>query len=329
MKVNTQMISKQDVNNKVVIAFATDSNYIYYTGVTVFTMLQHISAEHEYHIVIMSSDLTDDELENFEAIIKTYPNVSFEYLDMSKWIAQIGAENFYTGNYSIANYYRLFLCDVLKNEDKIIYLDSDIIVQDDIFKLWATDMQNYAIAAALDKNAAGIAITPDEVNLKRLCARLNIKKPKNYFNSGVMIMNLKKLRDMNFLNIVRKEVMTGLKFELVDQDILNRVFENNYLKIDKTWNHQPVKADEAYQNDHILHISGLRPWESVYKPYADIWWSWAEKTPFYEKLKVKANEARSRYLEKLEFKYFEIFDTTCWKITKPLRILFALMQNFR
>jgi lipopolysaccharide biosynthesis glycosyltransferase len=142
-------------------------------------------------------------------------------------------------------------------------------------------------------------------------------------------MNLKKLRDMDFYNILKQEVMTGLQFELVDQDILNRVFENNYLRLDKTWNHQPIKADEIYQNDHILHISGLRPWESVHKPYADIWWNIAEKTPFFKKLQVKAQEARSRYLEQLEFKYFEMFNTTCWKITKPLRIMAALLQNLK
>ena len=323
-----QKTSRQNENNRAVITFATDSNYVYYTGVTVFTMLQHISADHKYHIVIMSSCLKKSEAEIFETLTAPYKNVSWEYIDMTQWITQIGEQNFYTGRYAIANYYRLFLCDVLKNEDKIIYLDSDIIVQDDIFKLWEIDMQNYTIAAALDKNALRLPVSVEVVFLKKLCKRLKIKKAHNYLNSGVLVMDLKKLRDMNFLDIVKREVMTGIKFELVDQDILNRVFENNYLRLDKAWNHQPLQAGEEYQNDHILHISGLRPWESVNKPYANIWWQTVEKTPFKELLQKKAAETRIKYLEQLEFRYFEICDTVCWKITAPLRILSALLKKF-
>lgn len=315
---------KAEKTERIVVAFATDSNYLYYTGVTLYTLLEHISSENFYHIVILSSHLSSEEQQFFQDLIQPYNaacnHVSWEYIDMEKSINEIGKENFYLGNYAIANYYRLFLCSLLENEKKVIYLDSDILVRCDIAELWQQDMNEYSLAAALDKNASAKPADDEEKSLFKYCRNvLKLKNSQYYFNTGVLLMDLEKLRKMDLISAIKKEVLTGIKFSLVDQDILNRLFTQKICFLDKTWNHQLKYKNEDTATDHLIHISGIAPWESERKPFASLWWAEVRKTPFYEQFSVKNLPARVKYLEKIENQYYCVINSTCWKLTYPLR----------
>lgn len=132
-------------------------------------------------------------------------------------------------------------------------------------------------------------------------------------------MDLEKLRKMDFISAIKKEVLTGIKFSLVDQDILNRLFTQKICFLDKTWNHQLKYKNEDTATDHLIHISGIAPWESERKPFASLWWAEVRKTPFYEQFSVKNLPARVKYLEKIENQYYCVINSTCWKLTYPLR----------
>ncbi|OEG71660.1 hypothetical protein ATZ36_13575 [Candidatus Endomicrobiellum trichonymphae] len=106
---------------------------------------------------------------------------------------------------SLANYYRLLITEILPNNvEKAIYLNYDIIVNKDISELWNISVDNYL---------AG-------------CVNLG----NNYFNSGVMLLNLYELRNFNFYNKWKKYVEDNLdKIDCYDQSILNTVMGHNVL----------------------------------------------------------------------------------------------------
>ena len=118
---------------------------------------------------------------------------------------------------SINTYYRLLIHDII-NVDKIIYLDSDIIVADDIAKLWNIRIDNACIAGALDEGG---------VTQSR---RLNLGNDSTYVNAGILVFNLKNIRRcfQNPMQTYLEAFYFNRKWIILqDQDILNIVFKKN------------------------------------------------------------------------------------------------------
>lgn len=130
---------------------------------------------------------------------------------------------------------------------------------------------------------------------------LNFVTQKSYFNSGVMIIDIDKFNELSFdylLDLARR----NHEF-FHDQNVLNAAFENNYFKLSNIWNFQwNVKFHSvngsyktqlpsdllAFYEDYdivpaIIHYtSHEKPWKNPYHTFANIWWEYARKTPFYE-----------------------------------------------
>ncbi|WP_027000196.1 glycosyltransferase family 8 protein [Eisenibacter elegans] len=131
-----------------------------------------------------------------------------------------------------ANYYRLFLADLLPPQlDKVLYLDCDMIFQGDIAPLWQTDLGNYWVAAVTD------------VSVNNPQARLPMKQER-YFNSGLMLVNLAKWRTEK---LSRQATAFVESFEGTlnswDQDVLNVLFDGHWLSLDLHWNVQSYFYD--------------------------------------------------------------------------------------
>lgn len=163
------------------------------------------------------------------------------------------------GYISSAASYRLFAPSILEDLDKVIYLDCDLIVLDDIKKLW-------------DYNVKCIAGVQDP--LYNYHAKRNGLKHL-YINSGVMVMNLKYLRKINYLERIA-ETQNGLyDVSLLDQDIINIAFGNLIEHLPLKWNvYSKIYAEttydmiEARKNPSIIHWCGnKKPWN------ADVWYA--------------------------------------------------------
>ncbi len=127
-------------------------------------------------------------------------------------------------------YARILLSEIFPDLDKIIYLDADTIVLNNLNLLNEIEIDNYPIAAVTDINNNSIKIF--EFLFK-------LKKVKGYFNSGVIIMNLKLLRKEKFSEKALKFISeTKIPYKFFDQDILNYYFHDKYLKLDYRWNVQ-------------------------------------------------------------------------------------------
>lgn len=81
---------------------------------------------------------------------------------------------------------RCYFSSILPQEDKVIYLDTDLVIYNSLQELWDLDLTNYALAAVEDTNAINKFQRPFMNSLS------------NYFNSGVLVMNLKYFREHHF-----------------------------------------------------------------------------------------------------------------------------------
>ncbi len=161
-------------------------------------------------------------------------------------------ENEAIKRYTIGSLFRLLMPKVLSGLDKLIYLDADLLVHRDIKELWDIDISGYYLAAVKDVGYKEYAIIPDFImEQEGLVDR--------YFNSGVLLMNLDKIREYgDLLELVVKFLDKYPNSPMPDQDALNYYFNNMTLLLDDDWNVQVRNEKSCNRNslreDVIYHF---------------------------------------------------------------------------
>lgn len=132
---------------------------------------------------------------------------------------------------SYAAFFRYFIADEVQ-EDRVLYLDSDTIVNAKLDDLFTMDLQGYAIAAVQDFNHEGWLTT---------------------FNSGVMLIDAKKWREKNSTQSLLELTAQHHEHVYGDQGVLNMYFGDQWLHLDKEYNFM-VGLDQ------FLHLTGNSKW---------------------------------------------------------------------
>jgi lipopolysaccharide biosynthesis glycosyltransferase len=168
------------------------------------------------------------------------------------------------GHFSSATYYRLLLPDILPiTLNKVLYLDCDLIIRKPIDTLWNYDLGNSLFGAVED-------MVPDEHKIQ-----LGMLPDAPYFNSGVMLFNLKEWRKRAFnKNVIELIFNHPNQFPFVDQDGLNISAGGDWTSLPKTWNvlHQyffvpgyRARYADVIADPAIVHFTGegqgLKPWQ--------------------------------------------------------------------
>lgn len=178
-----------------------------------------------------------------------------------------------TDRYPKEMYYRLLAAQWLPvHLDKILYLDPDILVINQLYELWNTNIDNYLFAAASHTGKTEVA---NNVNKIRLGTNTN------YYNSGVLLINLKLAREQIFSeDIFRFVEENSMELLLPDQDVLNALYGSKILSIeDSKWNYDARnysnyllrsggKENLAWvmENTVVLHFCGRdKPWKKNYR----------------------------------------------------------------
>lgn len=185
--------------------------------------------------------------------------------------------------FSILSAFRLIIGKIIpKDVPKIIYLDSDIIVNLDINELWQIELSDKPLAAV-----------PEQDN-PAICAQFPIckeglVKPENYFNSGVMVMNLEKLRSSETKTMSGTEFIASKKYDkdnLLNQNIFNYCFSNEAIKLPRKFNCW-VREQQRFSNTpierKIYHYIGQGKSLGLDKrdQFNRLYWHYFSKTPWF------------------------------------------------
>lgn len=259
--------------SKINIAFGVTEDWLKYTYVTMCSVLMNSQKEDKYKFFILS-DLSDS---NFQSNFKNYLEklhlirpFEHEYIKMNNSDFDGIVHDKRVG---ISAYYRLKLAS-LTTEDKIIYLDSDIVVTDDISKLWHNyDIEKYLIGAVEDKYSSLMG------------CKANLNDDDIYYNSGVLIMNLKNFRNNNIENLIFNKLREPNNL-YSDQDVLNDICRGQILDLPLKYN-LVLSADDvntfptrkkefeaSLNNPVILHYT-IKPW-LIPVQYSEYWRKYAD-----------------------------------------------------
>lgn len=271
------------------VLFCFDEKYEQHFGVSVTSLLVNNPGRiPKVHIII---DKASDNLK------QKLDRISQEY-KVEFCIHQIDVEKFYglklTAHASAANYFRLLAPDILPASlNKVLYLDSDLVVNGSLDELFNLDISNYPVAAC-----GGKVITTKQ--------RLQLQGDY-YFNSGVMLMNLDFWRreklGLQSIEFIRAHPEMIL---LWDQDALNKIIDGNYINLDCKWNSlvdSYANQSQVSEESVIVHFVGsLKPWHGwCMDPSKKLYWTylkkslWSNSTPTMPK-NFKQTLSALRYL---------------------------------
>ena len=246
----------------------SDGLYSKFAGTCILSMFENTTDKITVHI-LHDNILSADNINKFKILAEHYNqqiifhNVEKDCINELNMIRSLfpSIDNEYNKKrFSIGALFRLLLPSIFKDMKKIIYLDSDIIVNLDIGELWRIELENdepLGIVTALANRQ-----TLSNINLDKtipMC-KDGYVKGEDYFNSGVLLMNLERLRnEYEIIHEGCRVVEKHPEYSTVDQEILNYCFASQTKKIPVKFNRlvYTLRMADIYEVDkQIYHYAG-------------------------------------------------------------------------
>ena len=282
--------------NVIPIFFAVDDGYIPFLAVSLQSLIENSKKENFYLIKILYTNISEENQKKIQKFEQE--NVSIEFVDLNYYIEKIKDKLYTRDYYSKTTYFRLFIPNLYPQYTKALYLDSDIVVLEDVADLYNTNMENDLVAAAPDD-----VIQTIEVFQEYAEKVVGVADYRNYFNAGVLLMNLDELRKFDFQEKFIYS-LDKIKFSVAqDQDYLNRLCKGRVKIVDSNWNRMPIAREKENQGDiKLIHYNlAYKPWHFEDILYKDYFWNYAKKTEFFGTIqKIKDNYSDEERFEDLE-----------------------------
>ncbi len=268
------------------IASALNKKYIPYTVV----MLTSVCENNPEHVdaYLFNSELDDGDFDCIRKALSAYDiSVHPVNVDRKRFNDRLPRNN----QWSIEMYYRLLATELLPQDmDRLLYLDVDLVVDGDLRELYYGHFKEAEIIVFDDKGGKNIPSSYGKKHQEMFAHAYS--QGYRYFNSGVMLLNLKLLRERytfdTYLDAIRE---WNYEMEAPDQDILNWVHWKNvrhgdFRKYDyfaRVAHNDGIDYEAAKRDIVILHFAGDKPWNysNFHYDLEKIWWYYAKLTPFY------------------------------------------------
>ena len=283
---------------RIPIFFASDDNYMPYLAVTVKSIADHATEGNIYDIKVLTNGLTDENVQRLDSMKSE--SVDIEIVNINDAIIH------HRGNlrkrlrdyYSESIFYRIFIASLFPKLERAIYIDCDIVLVDDIAKLYDEDIGDNILGAIADESIPSVP---------EFCTYVErwVGVPRDkYINSGVLLINLTEFRRAGIERRIT-ELAATYNFDTVapDQDYLNHLCMGRIKHLDLSWNKQP-KADNPIPVSelHLIHYNMFnKPWHYEGVLYEEEFWRVADTTPYkdilHTTLEGYTNEERRADLE--------------------------------
>lgn len=263
------------------IFFTIDDKYAPYMAVALYSLMEHANPKYDYTIYVIHQDLSDKNKKRILDMGKKNFKIIFEQMsDTLHGISNERAGRLRCDYSTYTIYYRLFLADMFPQYNKGLYLDSDIVVPGDISELCLTELHGMPIGGCADMSVSGVEVLAgymeNAVGVDRY----------QYINSGILLMDLKKMREIGLSQHFLKLLNTyGFDTIAPDQDYLNAMCNGNIFHLDKAWDVMPLHDQEEMREPKIIHYNLFdKPWCYKGVQYESYFWQAAAETPFYDEL---------------------------------------------
>lgn len=267
------------------LLFTFDSNLSFPASVCLSSILMSANEDTFYDIFILHAG-SIPVIDNIEKIKVAYSNFKIQY----RSVGNVFDNAFEIRGITTAAYHRLLAPDLIPEYDKIVYADVDMIFRSDLSRVYDIELGDNYLASAYSTRLSAAKEGRKYVESIGL-------NPDYYFQSGFMLMNLKKLREDNMVEEFLK--LAKNKYTFQDMDIINitcngkilplswieSMAVDNFLFMETDADFMKSKyadtdADTA-RNKSNIHYNGMKPWIGLC-PNFDIWWEYYRKSPVFD-----------------------------------------------
>lgn len=275
--------------NPVPVVIAFTPNYFIPASTCLYSIFASLDTEEQMHVICLLSEELPDRLKQEIQLIGG-ERAQYSFINLQGRLQNIYIDAKYT---EVASY-RLLLPDLLPEYDKVMYIDCDIIVRNNLVKLYrSVDLGNHYLAAVFE--------APMDFQLGHL--KVIGCHPDEYVNSGFLIMNLELMRRDNmvekFIDASKADYL-----EFPDQDVLNQLCKKRILGLPPFYNsirtfylpqYKQYFLKKYTEQDWVdvhrhgtVHYTGAKPWNCLTVEF-QLWWQYYELLPEEIKKEWKVN----------------------------------------
>ena len=267
------------------IFYTADDTYAPYLSVSIISLLKNASPDYIYEIYVVYDKMSIRTLTKLKTLRVLREKDAKIHLKPMKEVLSFMTERPNTrlnaSMFTLTIYYRIFIAQMFPQYEKGIYLDSDTVVVGDISKMFNVELgKKYLLGAVNDfsikKNKPFMDYIEDVVGIPR----------DEYFNSGVLLLNLGELRhlrfDEHFLYL-----LVRYDFDTVapDQDYLNAMCYGRVKLLPSKWDAMPAKGIPPMKDPGIVHYNlYFKPWYYDDIDYEVYFWRYAANSPFLKQI---------------------------------------------
>lgn len=269
--------------NKVTIPifYAIDDGYAKFVAVSIKSLIMNANNNYNYDINVIYENLSEENAKKLKSL--ETDNVKIILTEMNQNLSMITDK---LGNrlreytFTLTIFFRLFIPVMFPKYHKCIYIDADTVIPGDISRLYNEDLGNNYLGCIVDKSTID-----NEILASYFEEVVGIPRDK-YINSGVLLMNSKKLRELKidekFLDLYTKY---GFDVIAPDQDYINSMCYGHIKYLSDIYDAMPNPNNKEVENPVIIHYNlFLKPWQYDDVQYYDYFWKYAKFTPYYDEI---------------------------------------------
>nr|XP_043616512.1 probable galacturonosyltransferase-like 10 [Erigeron canadensis] len=259
------------------VAMTLDFNYLRGSVAAVHSILKHTSCPENLYFHFIASESKSPSPKELTKVIKTiFPSLDFKVYGFDdSLVKNLISSSIREALEDPLNYVRTYLADIIDSSvTRVIYLDSDIILVDDIQKLWSVSLTgSKGIGAPVYCHANFTKYFTDRFWYDSSLSSVFEGKKPCYFNTGVMVMDLAKWRKEDYRGRIEKwmEIQKEERiYELGSLPPFLLVFGGDVAEIDHRWNQHGLGGNNRVHSCRSLHPGpiSLLHWSGKGKPWA-------------------------------------------------------------
>lgn len=275
----------------VAVAMITDENYSVPAAVAIQSLKENRSQNTKYQVTIVGIGLSHSTIKRLSELKESNVEIQILALEASA-VEALGGETLTNYGVPPTALVKFLLPSLMASYDKVLYIDDDVLVKRDLAELFATE---------LGTNYAGVVADMPQVLYEK--QTFGSQFGRNYFNSGVLLLNIAKMREDGTQQLLVETKKTS-DSPLQDQDIFNEVFASKVVHLPIRYNTLMINLvrskhkfdvrqintrfgtrygslEDIRRDSAILHYcSKDKPWKYFDVPMADAWISTLSRTPF-------------------------------------------------
>ncbi len=255
------------------VVYITDSGYLFPTTVSIKSAVKHAGNE-RVTIHVITIDVAEEEMSRLAEL--GCDTVDIDIIGLSNEMEDLGLLHPYV---SKAALYKFRLGEIFSDLDRILYLDGDIILLPGYLSVFDHDVSDYYMGAVADMQA------------ELMWDRIRYNGNDHYYNSGVLLLNLKRMRQNDCCAKLIEFKKTDRE-RFMDQDAINKIMGKETLGLPLEFNYMITNTayyskeeiadfyqrsideiDAIIEKPFVCHLTGgQKPWNNLLSYKKDIWW---------------------------------------------------------